>query len=286
MVSEIKLGLCRHQRVFEKLYQNRSASGSGPFDSDTAVGYAYFVVDGDRAVLGNIFVPKQYWGLGYEEFITSGLCKAIQQTDVINRIESQIMLFSGANIASAFEDEGFSIFKRNFLSLDLATWKTNKPQPKGFSLSHWKQQLMMESSRLVCDSYKGSVDNILSSSFSTYEKGEEFVYNLVNRAGCGDFLPRITTLALGENGKVAGISLATRLSIHSGHLPQISVSPDFQGKGIGNYVVDQSLLRFQKAGYKDVSLTVTEENAKADQWYRRLGFKQVLPFNAYLWVRK
>jgi ribosomal protein S18 acetylase RimI-like enzyme len=255
------------------------------FDNEQAVGYAYFVVDNDRAIIGNIFVPRKFWGQGYEEFITRGLCTAIQETDVINRIESQIMLFSGADISSAFREAGFTIFPRNFLSLSLASWESSKKQPKGFAISHWKSQILAESSRLVVDSYKGTVDNILSSSFSTYAKGEEFVYNLVHRSGCGDFLPRITAVALGENGKVAGVSLATRLADKVGHLPQISVSPEFQGHGIGNYVVDQSLQRFKNAGYSEVSLTVTEENSKADSWYRRLGFEQVLAFNAYLWVR-
>ena len=256
------------------------------FDNEQAVGYAYFVVDGDRAIIGNIFVPHRYWGQGYEEFITSGLCNAIQQTEIINRIESQIMLFSGADISSAFREAGFTVFPRNFLSLDLASWESRGKQPKGFALSHWKSQILAEASQLVVDSYKGTVDNVLSSSFSTYAKGEEFVYNLVHRSGCGDFLPRITAIALGENGKVAGVSLATRLAHQVGHLPQISVAPEFQGHGIGSFVVDQSLQRFKKAGYKEVSLTVTEENSKADSWYRRIGFQQVLAFNAYLWVRK
>lgn len=256
------------------------------FDNNRPVGYAYFVVDDDRAIIGNIFVPEKFWGEGYEEFIATGLCSAIQQTDVINRIESQIMMFSGADIATSFKDAGFSVFKRSFLSLELSRWESNKKQPRGFSISRWQQQILAESSRLVCDSYKGSVDNVLSSSFSTYARSEEFIYNLVHRAGCGDFLPRITAVALGEEGKVAGVSLATRLSINSGHLPQISVAPGFQGCGIGNYVVDQSLLRFKNAGYHDVSLTVTKENTRADTWYRRLGFEEILAFNAYLWARK
>ncbi|MCG8376289.1 MAG: GNAT family N-acetyltransferase, partial [Chlorobiales bacterium] len=70
-----------------------------------------------------------------------------------------------------------------------------------------------------------------------------------------------------------------------GHHPQISVMPSHHGKGLGAWLVDESLRRFKKAGFSNVSLTVTEKNEKADAWYRRVGYAQTLGFNAYLWLR-
>lgn len=249
------------------------------------LGYGYMVQDGNRVIFGNVYVLQRAWGQGYEESLAEGMIDVSQGSKEVNRIEAQMMIFSDASPEHVFEEAGFGVYKRNFLSLDMAGWNAPRPVSEGFRLVPWKDAMIAEAARVVYQSYEGSVDAEFATSFSRADKCHEFIYNLVKRTGCGDFLDRMTTVAVDAEGKMAGVVLSTRLSHRSGHLPQISVLPGHHGHGIGAWLVAESLSRFKKAGYETVSLTVTERNTKADAWYRRIGFAQVLGFNAYMWQR-
>lgn len=249
------------------------------------LGYGYMVQDGNRVIFGNIYVLQRAWRQGLEENLAEGMIDVSQGSEEVTRIEAQMMIFSEASVESPFREAGFSVYRRNFLSLDLAGWNALRPASEGFRLVPWKDSMIAEAARVVYQSYEGSVDAEFATSFSRADKCHEFIYNLVKRTGCGDFLDRMTTVAVDQRGRIAGVVLATRLSPRSGHLPQISVLPEHHGHGIGAWLVAESLLRFKKSGYETVSLTVTERNTKADAWYRRIGFEQVLAFNAYMWRR-
>lgn len=253
---------------------------------DEAIGYTYMVIDGRRAVIGNIYVKKAFWHYGLETNLAQELIVLLQKTQIIERIEAQLLIFSGTNLEKPFREAGFKIYNRNYLSLDVQNWQGDKPKPEGIRLSPWKESMVFEASRIVFNSYQGGIDTEFSTSFGKLDKCEEFVFNLVRRRGCGDFLSGMTTVAIGDDGRIQGVVIATKLAPASGHLPQISVHPAHQSNGVGNYLVQESLRRFQSAGYKAVSLTVTELNQRADSWYRRLGFSPTLEFNAYLWKRK
>lgn len=254
-------------------------------DGDTPVGYAYMVFDGKRAVIGNIYVDKENWGNGYEALLAEGLIGICQNADAIDRIEAQVLIFSGADIATAFKKAGFNLYGRNYLSLPLREWESSKKRPEGYRLAAWKNSMIYEAARVVFESYRGGIDAEFSTSFSKLDKCEEFVTNLIRRGGCGEFLKKMTTVAIAGDGRMAGIVISTKLSKDCGHHPQISVMPSHHGKGLGAWLVDESLRRFKNAGFSNVSLTVTEKNEKADAWYRRVGYAQTLGFNAYLWLR-
>lgn len=255
-------------------------------DGRKPVGYTYLVVDGARAIIGALYVLKKYWGQGIEQLLVERTLSVLTRNDVIRRIEAQIIVFSGAPVEDAFRAAGFQVFRRNFLTLPMNDWQGGKSEAPGFRLANWRDSYVPESARVIFDSYRGGIDARFSTSFSYLDKCQDFVHNLVHRAGCGSFLPRMTTVGFAPDSRIAGVVLATRLSEGHGHLPQISVGMDHHGKGLGNWLVEESLRRFRGGGYMDVSLTVTELNTKADTWYRRLGFAQTLSFNAYLWERR
>jgi GNAT superfamily N-acetyltransferase len=255
-------------------------------DGRKPVGYAYLVVDGQRAIVGALYVLRKYWGQGIEQLLVERILSGLTRNEAIKRIEAQIVVFSGAPVEEAFRAAGFQVFRRNFLTLSMKEWQGGKEKSPGYRLADWRDSYVPEAARVVFDSYRGGIDARFSTSFSYLDKCEDFVHNLVHRSGCGDFLPRITTVGFAPDSRLAGVVLATRLSDGMGHLPQISVGLDHHGKGLGNWLVDESLRRFRDSGYGAVSLTVTELNVKADTWYRRLGFAQTFSFNAYLWERR
>ena len=68
-------------------------------------------------------------------------------------------------------------------------------------------------------------------------------------------------------------------------IPQIAVHPARQHAGLGNALMERTLDRLRAAGFRSASLTVTERNTRALEWYRRLGFLPRMRFGAYVWQR-
>jgi ribosomal protein S18 acetylase RimI-like enzyme len=270
---------------FLKTYIDSSAlPGFVLLEGGRPVGYCYMVLDADRGVMGSLYVARERWDEGLEGRLAAAAIAALLETPTVRRIEAQLMIFSGADLGPLFRSAGFSVYQRHFLSLGLGAWEPAKPEPAGLELRPWREAMIDEAADLIFESYVGGIDAHFSSSFSRRDRCRSFAVNLVRHYGCGGFLPRMTTVGY-IDGEMAGVVIATELSSGVGHLPQISVAPAQQGSGIGAWLVEESLRRFKEAGFGAVSLTVTELNERAAKWYRRLGFAEVLPFNAYLWTR-
>lgn len=273
------------QRFLSGFIDRGALPGFVLLENGRPLGYTYLVLDGDKGVIGALYVARSRWGEGLESRLASAAIGALRETPVVARIESQLILFSGADITPVFREAGFESFRRHFLSLELASWQGPDATPEGLELRDWGDSLLEEASRVVFESYIGGIDAYFSSSFSRPDKCRGFIINIVRHSGCGIFLPRMTTAGF-EGGRMVGAVIATELSHGVGHLPQISVIPEAQGRRIGAWLVGESLKRYREAGYHAVSLTVTERNERAHSWYQRLGFSEVLPFDAYLWTRK
>lgn len=259
--------------------------GVAILDQGKAVGYLYMVLEADRAILGNLYVLRERWDQDYEKKLAASAAEALQSVPGVKRIEAQLMVFSGADLTETMRQAGFEVFRRFFLTLDLGDWNRSKEKPPDLELRPWHGSMIEEAARVIYEGYVGGVDAYFSTSFSRPDKCLDFVFNLVQRRGCGRFLPKMSPVGFGPGVDMRGVIIATELSPGSGHLPQISVAPAYQGKGFGDYLVGESLHRFKRHNYRTVSLTVTEKNTKAEQWYRRIGFKETLAFNAYLWRR-
>lgn len=79
------------------------------------------------------------------------------------------------------------------------------------------------------------------------------------------YIPASDTYVFSENGTVKGF-----FSLHADSLAAMFVSPDAQGKGIG-----QQLMNKAKSLRRKLNLTVYRENEKSIQFYRKCGFKPV-----------
>jgi mycothiol synthase len=86
-------------------------------------------------------------------------------------------------------------------------------------------------------------------------------------------------------GGALGVLLASRLSGSAGHICQVSVRPEAQGRGLGSALVLAALRSFKRQGHQSASLSVTLGNTAAYRLYERLGFRLRKAFGAHAWVR-
>jgi ribosomal protein S18 acetylase RimI-like enzyme len=110
------------------------------------------------------------------------------------------------------------------------------------------------------------------------------VDTLVVRSGCGRFDPDASRLAEAPWGPV-GVLIASRLARANGHVCQVSVVPEGQGRGLGAALVNTALGAFREQGLASATLSVTVDNERAHRLYELLGFRVQRAFGAHAWAR-
>jgi ribosomal-protein-alanine N-acetyltransferase len=72
-------------------------------------------------------------------------------------------------------------------------------------------------------------------------------------------------------GELIGYQLSTA-SAWGAHLARLAVRPNWQGKGIGNAIVTDLMLKVRKRGYHRLTVNTQEDNLRSLALYQRLGF--------------
>lgn len=135
------------------------------------------------------------------------------------------------------------------------------------------------------DDYQ-AVFELIEKAFKSEQMSDHQEQFLVERLRNSEaFVPELSLVAETEQ-KIAGHILLTKLKIKNDQnefdslaLAPVSVLPEYQGKGIGGMLINESHRRAKKLGYKSIVLLGHEE------YYPRFGYKQAesfgieLPFN-------
>ena len=82
-----------------------------------------------------------------------------------------------------------------------------------------------------------------------------------------------------------GLLLCSRVRSDVGHVTQVCVVPEHQGKGIGRALIANCCRHLRKKKISGLSLTVTSGNAPAVALYEHLGFTIEHKFDAFVWVK-
>jgi ribosomal protein S18 acetylase RimI-like enzyme len=254
-------------------------------DGPRALAYCYYMLDGMRAIVGSLYAAEGSRGLGLEEMLLDAVLAEAQRHPGNDRVECQTLFSTAPSADGRFARAGFQSCGRHYLvrllheppppALDL---------PDGLRLRPLKREDIGLAARVVHRSHEGSLDAALNLTYATPAQCRSFVETLVLRAGCGRFAARASFVAEGGEGP-AGVLLASHLSRTNGHICQVSVLPEAQGRGVGKALMVAALRAFREEGLEAASLSVTVGNEPAYDLYRRLGFRLRKPFAAHAWVR-
>jgi ribosomal protein S18 acetylase RimI-like enzyme len=248
---------------------------------DQPVGYGYYLTEGGRVVVGSLFATRSRRGLGLEERLLGLILGDVLMRAPLRRVECQTLFASSPRVDAVFAAAGFRSAPRHYL-----TRVTAEPVPAvscPFRLRPVRRDDLGTVAELVHRSHEGSVDAALNQTYATAANCRHFVETLVVRDGCGRFDPDASGIAEGPGGPL-GVLLASRLSAANGHICQVSVEPEVQGRSAGKALLQRALLAFQRAGLAAASLSVTVANEPAYGLYRRWGFTLRKAFAAHAWV--
>jgi ribosomal protein S18 acetylase RimI-like enzyme len=255
-------------------------------DGARVVAYSYYMVDSSRVIVGSIFAGREHRGRRLEEELVDAVVADARAERGSGRVECQTLFCTAPSADARFDQAGFAGRSRHYMRRDLTEPlpPPEAPLPPGVALRPVRRDDLKAAAEIVFRSHVGSVDAALNLTYSTPATCRTFVDTLVVRSGCGRFDPEASRIAEGPWGPI-GVLIASRLARANGHVCQVSVAPEAQGRGLGAALVNTARRAFREQGLASATLSVTVDNERAHRLYELLGFRVQRAFGAHAWAR-
>ena len=258
-------------------------SGCVAMSGNALIGFAYYVIEGSRCSIGDIYVSKPWRGIGLDKEMAIAIFDQLDRIRRLRRIESQYVGLGNDEVDALFQERGFERLERSYMLVELGSEeeRSESVELPDISIRRWQQTDFEQAARVIHRSYRGKHDSRINSQYRTVQGCAELVTILTDHFWCGDFLPQVSLVAVRPSGALAGVLIASRVASGIGHLGQISVHPGHQGRGIGRRMIELALSNFRRLGYKSISLAVTTANTNAFHLYESCGFRTIHTFPVF-----
>ncbi|MFY9557626.1 MAG: GNAT family N-acetyltransferase [Blastocatellia bacterium] len=274
--------------LIRDVVRQRQLSGFVALSNNATVGFAYYVIEGSRCSIGDIYVSRPWRGMGIDRQMALAIFTRLDRAGRLQRIESQCVGVGNHEADALFQTRGFERLERHYMLLELDNAAPRGKESadddvelSGISLRKWQPNDFDNAARVIHRSYSGTHDSNINSQYRTEQGCSELLTILTDHIWCGNFLSSMSRVALLSSGAAAGVLIASRVSKGVGHLGQISVHPAHQGRGIGRRMIESSLSEFRRRGYKAATLAVTGANTKAFHLYQSCGFHVIHTFPVF-----
>ena len=262
--------------------------GYAAVDRGRVRGYAFFVYEGNKGVVGDLFVanggrlpePHQV-----ESELLLHVIETLQQSPGIHRVEAQLLLHQAGTVTQSFLNQGFQKHARLFMVLPLGPGTIPRAQAgPEIEIRRWHEQDYQAAAAVITAAYRGHVDSQINDQYRTLSGSLRFLNNIVRFPGCGTFDPESSFVAVHKRARsLVGLILCSRVRSDVGHVTQVCVLPEFRSQHIGESLLAASAGNLQHRSFTLLSLTVTQANTGAVELYTRLGFDTKRVFEAFVW---
>jgi ribosomal protein S18 acetylase RimI-like enzyme len=262
--------------------------GYAAIDRGRVFGYAFFVYEGNKGVIGDLFVangrrlPNAH---EVESRLVTHVIETLQQSPGIHRVEAQLLVHEASAVSRPFIEQGFSRHARLFMVLPLEN-RTKAPIPShpDIEIRRWTEQDYQSAAAIITTSYRGHVDSDINDQYRTLSGSLRFLNNIVRFPGCGTFDPESSFVTVHKRSRtLVGLILCSRVRHDVGHVTQVCVLPEYRSLRIGEALMGCTAANLQQRKFSLLSLTVTEANKRAVDLYLRLGYEVKQVFDAFVW---
>ena len=250
------------------------------------VGYAYFVVEERKGLIGDLFISEPYATPENETRLLSMVIGSMVRFPSLRRIESQLLMMRYPRRLPPPYADHLKIHDRNFMVKDLEHGLSLPPgrAASKIDILGWHGRHLEDASRLISAAYRGHIDSNINDQYRSVSGARKFLLNIIQYPGCGSFFPPASWIAWHrDTGRILGVSLASLVSPTTGHITQICVMPAVKSAGVGYELLRSSLQTFSEYGCRKVTLTVTSVNRDAIRLYENVGFRTMRQFSAMVW---
>jgi len=252
------------------------------------LGYAFFVYEASKGVIGDLFVANGADALRGEDLearLLKHSIETLQQSPGIHRAEAQLLLHPSGRVASAFLESGFRRHPRLFMVANLDEVPVaGAPIHSEIEIRPWTEQDYQPTAGLITACYRDHVDSEINDQYRSVNGSLRFLHNIVRFPGCGQFDPESSFVAYNRALRMpVGVILCSRIRHDAGHVTQVCVLPEYRSHGIGDALMHRAAQALREHGVRLLTLTVTEANEGAVHLYGRLGFATKHVFDAFVW---
>jgi len=271
------------QQILLSFAQPKLLPGYAAVAGNRTVGYIYFLVNQTKGVIGSLYTSKAYKSQAIADELLSLSIACFRDSPDIHRIEAQIIPFHDQSFVEIFTQNGFTHYPRYYLDMNLDSYEGRQNDTIREKILPWDQSYLERAGELTLQSYQNQMDAEICEDYRSQTSCESYLNSMVKNPGCGIFMPEASYISLDATGEPCGYVICCRISDGFATIPQIVVHPSFQGRGLGDAMMDICLKQLQNLGFHSVSLTVTKKNSRAYEWYHRIGFKIRKEFGAFVW---
>jgi ribosomal protein S18 acetylase RimI-like enzyme len=262
--------------------------GYAAVDRGRVFGYSFFVYEGSKGVIGDLYVingNRLPNACEVELKLLTHVIETLQQSPGIRRVEAQLLAHEANSVSRPFLETGFQRHPRLFMTLPLgkAAPENVRTHPE-VEIRPWSEGDYQPSAAVITAAYRSHVDAQINDQYHTLSGSLRFLNNVVRFPGCGTFDAESSFVALDRKARsLIGLILCSRVRNDVGHITQVCILPEYRSRGIGETLIAATENNLRKRNFDLLSLTVTEANARAVALYRRLNFESKRIFDAFVW---
>jgi ribosomal protein S18 acetylase RimI-like enzyme len=261
--------------------------GYAAVDRGRIFGYSFFVYEGSKGVIGDLFVTNGARlpdSRQVELQLLTHVIETLQKSPGIHRVEAQLLAHESGAVARPFLETGFQRHPRLFMVLPLSKPEREMRAHADVEIRRWAESDYQPAAAVITAAYRSHVDAQINDQYHTLSGSLRFLNNIVRFPGCGLFDAESSYVALDRKAKsLIGLILCSRVRNDVGHVTQICVLPEYRSLGIGESLLAATVANLGRRNFSMLSLTVTEANTRAVTLYRALHFDTKRVFDAFVW---
>jgi ribosomal protein S18 acetylase RimI-like enzyme len=280
--------------LIKKFIDARSLTGSAILENGKPVGYAFYVLEEHKGLVGGLFVSPTQSQQELSHQLLTDMLNTLSGIPKLERVEAQLIPF-GYQLDPVLSEYGFRLYMRQFMiaqleqqagaTLDVVPGLIREGPGSGMILERWDHRYFEQCARLIQLSYASHVDGEINDQYRSESGALRFLKNIIILPGCGQFQPEASfVLRAPYENQLVAVILNSRVATGVGHTTQICAIPGYQGRGLGRRLMEASLQALRARNFHTVSLTVTSGNERAVRLYEGLGFTTVKKFAAGVWT--
>src|SRR5580700_2869294 len=145
--------------------------GYAAIDRGRIFGYSFFVYEGSKGVVGDLYVADGGRVSNAHEVevkLLTHVIETLQQSPGIHRVEAQLLAHEAGSVARPFLDQGFQRHPRLFMLLDLARIVPPAPATHpDIEIRRWTEADYQPAAAVITAAYRGHVDAEINDQYHT-----------------------------------------------------------------------------------------------------------------------
>ncbi len=183
--------------LIKKFVDAKSLAGCAALEGGRAAGYAFYVLEEHKGLLGGLYISPQFPQRELAEKLLETTIETLRAIPLVERVEAQLIPF-GCNFDEPLAGRGFQLYPRQFMLLDLqhgSLPKAEEPGPvqaaagavSGLKLERWNDRHFGACARLIQLAYANHMDGEINDQYRTESGALKFLKNIIMLPGCGQF---------------------------------------------------------------------------------------------------